>query len=53
MEIWTQALFLQDAMGDDDSVVTHLVTFTTNPQMANPWLQWEQAQGRTLAPIQS
>ena len=35
----------------DDSVVTYLLTVTTNSQMANPWLQLEQAKLRTLVPI--
>lgn len=29
------------ALHGDDSVVTYLLTVTTNPQMANPWLQLE------------
>lgn len=41
-EIWTQTLFLQHSIGDD-SVVTYLLTVTTNSQMVNPWLQLEQA----------
>jgi len=51
MKIWTQALFLQHSMGDDDSVVTYLLTVTTDFQMADPWLQLEQAKLRTLVPI--
>jgi hypothetical protein len=43
---------ISPALHGSDSVVTYLLTVTTSPQMANPWLQLEQEKKlRTLAPI--